>query len=76
MLFNKLVRIKCGHEQINKESSKYLYLDRIDNVRLPEFSIYTTNQGKEVKLLDTNVSVVGLSFTLEVKKQSGCCTKK
>ena len=64
------------HEQINKDSSKYLYLDRIDNVRLPEFSVYTTNQGKEVKLLDTNVSVVGLSFTLEVKKHSGCCTKK
>ena len=63
-------------ETINEERSKYNYLESLDAVRLPEFSVYTTNQGKDVKLLDTNVSGVGLSFTLEVKKGSGCCKSK
>ena len=63
-------------ETINEDRAKYNYLESLDAVRLPEFSVYTTNQGKDVKLLDTNVSGVGLSFTLEVKKHSGCCSKK
>ena len=60
-------------EYINKKKVAYEYLEEIEVVRLPEFSIYTNNQGKRTKIIDTLVSGIGTSFTLTTKKVNGCC---
>jgi len=67
----ELAKVMQGY--INKKRVLYENVGRIPHARLPEFSVYTNNQGKRTKIIDTLVSGFGTSFTLVTRKTHKCC---